>query len=352
METRPSALGTRHSALEPRNTGRGAGGTLVIQTAFLGDVILTTGLIAELARRHGPVDVLVTPAAAPLVATHPGVREVIRYDKRGRDRGIGGWWRMVRHLRSRGYARVYLPHRSPRTAALAYAARIPERIGFASSWGAWTYTRAIARPEKGHDAERTLALAGPVSNATAAVRIELTEDDRAAAYAWLAARAIGDGFVAMAPGSIWGTKRWDKYPELVKLLRGRVVVIGGSDDRELAERVVDAAPDRVASAAGEASLRMAAALLERAAVLVTNDSAPLHLASAVGTPTIAIFGPTVPAFGFGPRAPGSAIVERTDLACRPCSDHGPERCPLGHHRCMSEIPATAVRDAILRLIER
>jgi heptosyltransferase II len=91
-------------------------------------------------------------------------------------------------------------------------------------------------------------------------------------------------------------------------------------------------------------------LIERAAVLVTNDSAPLHLASAVDTPTVAIFGPTVPAFGFGPRASQSAIVERTDLRCRPCSTHGPVKCPLGHHNCMRGIPATAVHDAIHQLI--
>ena len=137
----------------------------------------------------------------------------------------------------------------------------------------------------------------------------------------------------------------------MKLLKGRVVVVGGPEDAGRGQELVDAAPDRVVSAAGVLPLRVAAALLERAGVLVTNDSAPLHLASAVGTPTVAVFGPTVPAFGFGPKAPRSAIVERTDLSCRPCSDHGPERCPLGHHRCMREIPATVVRDAIHQLIE-
>jgi heptosyltransferase-2 len=324
--------------------------SLVVQTAFLGDVILTTGLLTELAARHGPVDVLVTPNASPLLETHPAVGNVLIYDKRGRDRGMAAFRRLAGELEQRRYARVYLPHRSPRSAVLAWLAGIPERIGFADASCAFLYTRRVARPTIGHEAERLLALAGPAPGAKAKLKVELLEDDRAQAYAWLAARGIGDGFVALAPGSVWATKRWVGYPDLARQVKGRVVVIGGPDEIDEARAIVEAAPDRVASAAGELPLRVSAALLERAAVLVTNDSAPLHLASAVGTPTVAIFGPTVPRFGFGPRAPRAAIVERTDLACRPCSAHGPEICPLGHHRCMREIPAATVRDVIQQLI--
>ncbi len=326
-------------------------GTLVVQTAFLGDVVLTTPLLTSLARAHGPVDILVRPEAIPLVETLPSVREAIGYDKRGRDRGVASWLRLARRLTGRGYQTAYLPHRSLRSAALTWWARIPERIGFADSAAAWLYTRAVTRPRALHESERLLALAGARPLRPPPIQLVLTEDDRAQAYAWLAARGIGDGFAALAPGSVWATKRWPGYPELVKLLKGRVVVIGGKDDVERAQELVDVAPDRVVSAAGALPIRVSAALLERAGVLVTNDSAPLHLASAVGTPTVALFGPTVPAFGFGPKAPQSAIVERTDLECRPCSDHGPDRCPLGHHRCMREIPATIVRDAIHQLIE-
>lgn len=327
-----------------------AGGTLVIQTAFLGDVVLTTGLLSALAARFGPVDVLVTPAAEPLLTTHPAVGAVLTYDKHGRDRGLSAWWRLAGLLRLKDYARAYLPHRSLRSAGLARTAGIPVRIGFADGAGAFLYTERIRRPSSGHEAERLLALARPQAGAKAQVHIELTEDDRAAAYAWLASRGIGDGFVAMAPGAIWGTKRWPGYGDLVRLLRGRIVVVGGPADQAGAQAMLDAAPDRVANAAGTVALRISAAILERAGVLVTNDSAPLHLASSTGTPTVAIFGPTVPRFGFGPRAPRSAIIERSDLPCRPCSAHGPATCPLGHHRCMGEIPASTVRDTIQQLI--
>lgn len=110
--------------------------------------------------------------------------------------------------------------------------------------------------------------------------------------------------------------------------------------------MVAAAPGRAHSAAGGLSLRASAALIARAAVLVTNDSAPLHLATAVGTPIVALFGPTVTAFGFGPRGARDRVVEHASLVCRPCSAHGPMTCPLGHHRCMRELSVESVATAV------
>jgi heptosyltransferase-2 len=324
----------------------GRSATLVIQTAFLGDVVLTTPLLAALAERHGPLEVVTTPAAAALLAGHPAVAQVIAYDKRGADRGLGGLWRMGRRLRARQYARAYLPHRSWRSAALALLAGARERTGFADSSAAATYTRRIPRPAIGHEVERLLALAGSSPAGSPAVHLRLTADDRAEADAWLRARSISPGFVALAPGSIWGTKRWPGYAELAAALEAPVVVLGGPEDTALAEQVAAAAPTRTHSAAGALGLRASAALVAQASVLVTNDSAPLHLATAVGTPVVAVFGPTVPAFGFGPRGARDVIVEHPSLACRPCSAHGPQVCPLGHHRCMRELSVASVLAAI------
>jgi len=326
-----------------------AGGTLVIQTAFLGDVVLTTPLLSALAGRHGPVDVVATPAAAPLLEGHPAVDLVIRYDKRGAERGPAGLWRLVRRLRARGYARAYLPHRSWRSAVLALLSGAGERTGYADSPAAAAYTRRVGRPAAGHEVERLLALAGvdgPPSPGSPAVRLALTADDRAAADAWLRERGVAAGFVAMAPGSIWGTKRWPGFAALAAALDGPVVVVGSRDDAPLAAAVAAAAPGRAHSAAGALGLRASAALIARAAVLVTNDSAPLHLATAVGTPIVAVFGPTVPALGFGPRGPRDVVVEHPSLACRPCSAHGPQVCPLGHHRCMQELSVDSVAAAV------
>jgi heptosyltransferase II len=343
MQQKPNAVPSGPAPRDPRLTT-----TLLIQTAFLGDVVLTTPLLAALAERYGPVDVVTTPAAAALVETHPAVGTVLRYDKRGADRGLIGLWRLGARLRARSYARAYLPHRSWRSAALALLARARERIGFADSPARATYTRQVRRPRAGHEVERLLALAGdrPAAAAPPPVHVALTADDRAAADAWLRERGVGDGFVAMAPGSIWGTKRWPGYPGLAAALEAPVVVVGGREDAALGEAVAAAAPGRVHNAAGALGLRGSAALIARAAVLVTNDSAPLHLATAVGTPVVAVFGPTVPAQGFGPRGARDVVVEHPSLPCRPCSAHGPEVCPLGHHRCMRELPVETVAAAV------
>lgn len=319
--------------------------TLVIQTAFLGDVVLTTPLLAELAYTFGPVDVVVTPGAAELLEGHPAVREVIRYDKGGRDRGLAGLRRVGAELRARGYARAYLPHRSWRSAALALLARVPARAGFADSAAAIAYTTRVPRAPGGHEVDRLLALAGRRTGAPPPVHLALTAEDLATADRWLAERGIPSGFTAIAPGSIWGTKRWPYYPALAAALEGSVVVLGSWDDAAPADEVVAAAPGRAWSSAGRLSLRASAALIKRARVLVTNDSAPLHLATAVGTPAVAIFGPTVPEQGFGPRGSRSLAVGHPGLACRPCSAHGPRVCPLGHHRCMRELTVETVAEA-------
>ena len=325
--------------------------TLVIQTAFLGDVILTTPLLTALAGRHGPVDVVTTPGAAPLLEGHPAVREVIRYDKQGRDAGLGGVRRLGAALRARRYARAYLPHRSWRSAVLALLARVPERTGFADSPAAITYTTRVARAGGGHEVERLLALAGTRDGETPPVSLALDATDEAAADRWLTERGVPASFIAIAPGSIWATKRWPYYPALAALAEGPMVVIGGREDAALADELVAAAPGRAWSAAGALNLRGSAALIRRARALVTNDSAPLHLATAVGTPVVAIFGPTVTEQGFGPRDERSLALGHAGLRCRPCSAHGPKVCPLGHHRCMRELPAETVLEAVSMVAE-
>lgn len=317
--------------------------TLVIQTAFLGDVVLTTPLLTRLAGQHGPVDLVVTPAAAPLLQGHSAVREIIPFDKRGRDAGWGGVLRLGRALRARRYQRVFLPHRSLRSAALALLSGARERIGFAGAAGAWTYSRRIAVPE-GHETARLAALAGP--GPTPPPSLGLGAADRAAAAAWLEQAGIAGGFIALAPGSVWATKRWPGFADLAADLPGTVVVIGGPEEALAGRAIAARSPDRIHSAAGALPLRASTALIELAAVLVTNDSAPLHLAGAVGTPVVAIFGPTVPAFGFGPLGSDDRTVEHPGLACRPCSRHGPMVCPLGHHRCMKEISVEQVHAAV------
>ena len=173
--------------------------------------------------------------------------------------------------------------------------------------------------------------------------------------------ASGEPLIALAPGSVWATKRWPSFDALAARLANdalfsayRVVVLGAAADSSLASAIIHALRGQgitsAIDATGRLSLLGSAALLRRANVLVTNDSAPLHLASAMNTPTVALFGPTVPAFGFGSLAAHQAIVEQTALACRPCGAHGPQRCPLGHWKCMRdttpELVVAGVRDVV------
>jgi len=323
--------------------------SLVVQTAFLGDVVLTTPLLAALAARHGPVDVVTTPAAAPLLETHPAVRRVIPYDKRGAGRGWRGLRALAARLRGERYERAYLPHRSLRTAALAWLARIPVRIGFHDGCRS-LYTEARRRPAGGHEMGRLLALAGEAAG-TYPPELRPTPEDERAVADLLAAGGVRQPFAALAPGSIWGSKRWPYYAELGRRLAPRmpVVAVGGLEDAPLGEEIVRAvgrSGGGVVNACGKLTLRQSVAVIARAAVLVTNDSAPLHFATAARTPIVAVFGPTIPEFGFGPVGPRDVSLGVVELPCRPCSPHGPPRCPLGHHRCMRDLGPEVVAAAI------
>jgi heptosyltransferase-2 len=330
--------------------------SLVIQTSFLGDTVLTTPLLAQLANR-GTVDVVTTPASAALLAHHPAVRELIVYDKRGEDRGLLGLWRLAQRLHHVHYDVAFLAQGSWRSAVLALLARIPNRVGFSTSAGKLLYTKRVAYRDDLHHAARLLMLARPNGRepTPAELRPSLApgEAERAAVDAFLAERGVrpDERLVAVAPGSVWGTKRWPFYPELAQELAdaARVVIVGSGADTPLARAITSAAPAAL-DATGRLSLLASAELIGRCGALVTNDSAPMHLASAMGTPTVAIFGPTVPEFGFGPLAPRVSVVGHDTLPCRPCDRHGPQRCPLGHHRCMRELTPSTVAERTRALL--
>lgn len=319
---------------------------VVIQTAYLGDVVLTTPLLEAAARRHGPVDVVTTPAAAPLVETSPAVARVLHDDKHGTARGLRGWLEIARRLSARRCRHAYLPHASVRSALLARAARIPRRVGFDDAPGRWWYTECRRRHGE-HEVDRLLALLD--GDTRGRPRVVLTTDDHATAAAVLRAGGVEPPFIVVAPGSVRPTKRWRYFGELVRRISTThgVAVVGAREDATMLERL-SVGPAPVADLAGRLSLRESAAVMARAALALTNDSAPMHLASAVDTPVVALFGPTTPALGFGPRGAHDAVVQLATLGCRPCSTHGGNRCPLGHHRCMRDLDVDTVFDRISR----
>ncbi|MEK7667792.1 MAG: glycosyltransferase family 9 protein [Gemmatimonadota bacterium] len=329
---------TGFAAGAPRARARG----VVIQTAFPGDVILTTPLIRRAAERlKSPVDVVVIPAAAPALANNPSIRDVVLFDKKGKDKGLAGTWRMVKLLRTRRYDVSYHAQASARSALLALLARIPRRIGFRDAPGAFLYTHAVGGRLEPHQVERLLQLADGAPDRREP-EIFPGDAERAAVDALLEETGISGEFVVLAPGAHWATKRWPFFPELARVLAPEIplALVGGPGDRADARAVRNAlgAGTPVADGVGRLSLLAAGELIRRARLLVSNDSAPVHLASAVGTPTVEIYGPTAPVFGFAARAPWSRVVEPDRLPCRPCHHHGPIVCPLVHHKCMRDTP--------------
>lgn len=336
---------------------------VIVQTAFLGDTALTLPLARD-TRAVFPrarVSVLTLPALAPLFQGSPWVDEVLIDDKRGAHKGLGGLWRLAGELKGRGFDLALIPHRSFRSALLAYLAGIPRRVGFSSSAGRWLLTDRVPFTWLMHDLERNLALLKPL-----APGVEVRDDESVfltagdAARSALERRLRAEGvppetvLVGVHPGSAWPTKRWlpERFAELCRRFEKageRVVLIGGPSDRALCGELAKASG--ALDWSGRTSLDELKALMPRLSLLVTNDSGPMHLATGSGTPTLAIFGPTTRELGFFPYGPGHRVLE-ADLSCRPCGLHGAKACPEGHFLCMRLITTEQVWAAAREILER
>ena len=344
--------------------------SVVIQAGSVSAVVLSTPLIASVARR-GPVDVVVRGAAASVLENNPSIRRLFRYERAPEDfTDLSALWRTLRAVRGRRTTEVtsarrdrrarrvaYVADSSMRSALLALLAGIEERVGFAAAPGGALYTRRVRYEEGRHHAERLAALAAPEGAARPTPlqlrpRLFPSASEVGAVDALLAkAKVDGDPLVAIAVGAGRPTKQWPGFAALAARLarRAHLVMVGSREDASYANAVREAAGgERALDASGQLSLLASAELIGRCVLLIANDSTPVHLAAAMGTPTIAIFGPTVPEFGFGPLAPRSHTIGHGALWCRPCDRRGPQRCPLGHWRCMREISP----DDVERLIEQ
>ncbi|HTY59954.1 MAG TPA: lipopolysaccharide heptosyltransferase II [Bacteroidota bacterium] len=339
---------------------------LVVQTAFAGDLVLTLPLIQLIHERYPEtaITVLTVPAAGELLANHPAVTRVIVYDKRGAQKGPAGLLRMAALLRLSAFDAAVIPHRSLRSALVCRLARIPVRIGFDISAGSFLLTHREPYVVTDSEPMRDLALAVPLgipSPRPRYPRLYPSDADRLSVDAFIRSSFGRDAVlhtppcIAVAPGSVWNTKRWPerRFSELVRSLLTEgwnVVLVGGAADRDLCARVRGPERDqRVADASGRFSLLESAELIGRCQALVSNDSAPVHLAVAMRVPVVAIFGPTLPSFGFAPTGPRDRVVETAGLRCRPCSVHGSARCPTGTFDCMGQISSVRVTNEVLSL---
>jgi heptosyltransferase-2 len=342
------------------------GKILVIQTAFLGDLVLTTSFLANLRSLapHSEIHFLTTPLGTKLLTPNDFGVHPISYDKRGADRGFARYWRLAKRLRAARYGLVFCLHRSFRSATLARFTG-GDVYGFREAAGSSLFRHAVTRASGSFEAEKNhrllLSWAGEAAGGLNLFpRLTVTAADTAEADALLAGAR---DFVAIAPSSVWATKRWpaEKYAALVQEFRRKhglsCVLVGGNDAADLAvsKALLAALPlgePRPLDLTGKTGLGSLKSVLSRARLVVSNDSAPLHVGIAMGTKVLGVFGPTTKELGFFPLAPSgkSATAEVAGLACRPCGLHGHHDCPLGHFKCMRELSVEAVLAQAERLL--
>jgi heptosyltransferase II len=336
---------------------------LIIQTAFLGDVVLTIPLISAVKKQFPQsfLAVMVIPATREVLEDHPAIDELIIFDKRGQDKGIFSFWRLVRRIKKDDFDLAILPHRSFKSALLVWLTGIPRRVGFDRSQGKIFLNEIVPYDKTKHDLERNLDLARELDIDFEDREIFINTADKD----WLFVEDIlkqegiksNDIVVGISPGSVWPTKRWPAEnfaalsDRLIKELKIKVVVFGGPKDFPSVNQVVKSAKEKVIDLAGKLTLKQLAAFIKRCRVFVSNDSGPMHIAVAGKVPVVAIFGPTTRELGFYPYGSGNVVIEK-DLPCRPCGLHGSNKCKLGTFDCMKLITIEEVFRAVQDKIEK
>lgn len=361
---------------------------LLIKLSALGDVVHTIPLLNKLRRRYpaARLDWLVTPGIAELLAHNPAISNVIEF---ARDDRSAPWRltpyvsaaRLVAQLRAIEYDLVIDLQGQLRSAFFAFTSGAPVRIGFdkprADVWQtlqrkipdqarkhAWqgareaswlAYTDHIALPTLDmHPVERYLGVGAMLGldDGAADFAFPIPQEAHARIDALFDYYGIATAkLLVMAPGTVWETKAWrrDGFAEVARhfLQKGFAVTLIGSDrERALCDAVGKLAPGAV-NLAGETTLSELAALISRAAICVTNDSGPMHLAVALGRPVVSVFGPTDPVWA-GPYRRDGAVL-RAELPCSPCYLRQLSRCMYGHD-CMKNVPAIAVIERAERFL--
>ena len=326
---------------------------LIVRLSSLGDVVLATSAVERfaVAKPGERVDILTKPAFEEIFRDNPAVGEVLLWGADDSPLAV------AKRLRKRGYDHIIDLHDNLRTRALRFLVRGVKWSVYKK--GSIRRRYAVARRSPGsldgkHVVERYTDALAPlgIHGVITLPKLYPSKADEA----WAAEILKGKDSsplhpVAFAPGAKWATKGWPKgkWADLlgVTLKDEGVfpVMIGGVDERGLCADILAEGGIAGVNAAGEGSILQSAALIGACEALVTGDSAPLHIACAVDTPVVAIFGPTVRGFGFYPLGVDDRVVE-TELDCRPCSLHGDDSCPKGHFKCMESISPERVFDAL------
>jgi len=339
---------------------------LIIQTAFLGDVILTLPLVQLLKKElpNSQIDFVAIPETSQILKSHPDISRLIVYDKHGTQKSLLAFIRFKNELRKERYDVVLCPHRSLRSCLLTKFSDTAIRIGFDNSAVKSCFTNLQPWSFGVHEVDRNLSLLKPLS----AIGIQLSASSKEMPKIFPAKENIEESerflvendvhapFAVVAPGTTWKTKRYpvDMMAQVVKKVSGKfgaMVIVGGKKDLWM-EKSVEGISRNTVSAIGKFSIMTSAEIIRRSSLVIANDSAPVHIASAFNVPTVAIFGPTVKDFGFYPYHDRSIVFEIDGLSCRPCSIHGGPRCPIGSFECMRRISPDEVVAKALEILEK
>jgi heptosyltransferase-2 len=330
---------------------------LAIRFSSIGDILLTTPLLRAIRARHpaARLAMLTKGPFTPLLSDNPRLNEVIALQP-GQPLD-----QLALDIRKQEFSHILDLHGSLRSRALRFLVPAARWSGYRNHRVAReilirykrnVYPRDIPVPERYFDAARALDVQ-PDGEPPEFFLSELAKDEAAR---WLleAGLPVERRLIGLAPGAAHNTKRWplEYWQDLARRLTAAgfaVVTVGGSEDRAPGQAVSDAAGTPNANAAGRFGLQGTGALLARCRALVSGDTGVMHMATGVGTPVVALFGPTVRPFGFFPYSRKAIVLER-DLDCRPCTAHGSELCPLGHHHCLRQIAPAEVEEVVLRMV--
>lgn len=327
---------------------------LLVPYVWIGDFVRCHTVVRVCKERwpNRPVDMLTDRTCAPLVDYMPGVRKGIVWDlPRGRlalRRQLG----LAAELRKENYGSTLIMSRKWKAAFAPTLAGIPERTGFIGEMR-FGLLNDWRRGEKDlpRMVDQCAALALPAGAALPQgwplPQLVVRADEIAA---WRKANNLGDRpAIALAPGAVGPSKRWSYFTEAAQKLAAcgyDVWVVGGPGEKQVAADIVQAGGACVRDLTGT-DLRNAILALAAAPLAISNDSGLLHVAAAIGTPAIGIFGPTSP-YHWKPLNPIAAVIQsKTDVPCRPC--HKPT-CAMLHHACMREISTREVTDVALRVL--
>jgi heptosyltransferase-2 len=313
---------------------------LIIQTAFLGDVILATPVIAELARIYPDclIDILVRKGNESLLENNKAIHQILILDKKApKFKSLNN---LLKLIRSNRYDEVINLHRFASTGLLTLFSGAKSKVGFDKNPLSFGFTIKIKHKLDGqHEVERNLSCIAH-HGALPFVKPQLFPSD--ADFEKVAPFNNGI-YYCLAPASVWFTKQLPipKWIELATKLSelGKVYLIGGPADKELCDKIVfEVNKSNCQNIAGNFTFLQSAALMKNAKRNYVNDSGPMHICSAMNAPTTVFYCSTLPSFGFGPLADDSEIKETDlDLSCRPCGLHGFKSCPKNHFDCGNSV---------------